>query len=144
MDKLISGQLVPSEHIVIKNASDFFNHYPTTPDNILIKTTTKRPGLSLSFSRPASQIIESNASLVNILKSTQDEISCEFVYNSCSVEFSNNGSIWMPKYRNSSESLTFDNVDNAIAHYTTYFGPDSCCHCGCKGNTCCHCNKNKF
>lgn len=139
MEEIVQRGLVPLENSAIKNAVDF--HRCCCPaDSVNITTVTRRPGLSLSFSRPADEMIAHNMNLSD----TIDELSCEFVYtNRCSVEFDDKGRIWMPKMRNSFESLSFTTLELAVAHFNEHFGPNSCCHCACKGNACCHCKKRK-
>jgi hypothetical protein len=139
MEEIVQRGLVPLENPAIKNAVDF-HHRCRPADNVLIQTITKRPGLSMSFSRPVDQMLEHNMDLSN----SRDELSCEFVYdNLCSVEFNETGGIWMPKMRNSVESLSFTTLERAAAHFNEHFGANSCCHCACKGNACCHCKKRK-
>ena len=139
MEEIVQRGLVPLEHPAIKNAVAF-HHRCRPADNVMIVTITKRPGLSMSFSRPVDQMLAHNMNLSN----TSDKLSCEFVYdNLCSVEFGGTGEIWMPKKRNFFESLSFTTLEMAVAHFNEHFGPNSCCHCACKGNACCHCKKRK-
>jgi hypothetical protein len=134
MNELVSRVLVPPDHPAIKSAILFLNRYPT--NDISISTKNKRPGLSLSFERHVTQILEHNISIVPLLQSARDELTCELVYSFCSVEISNNGRFWMPATRNSSESVNnFDNVNEAFNHYQIHFADqihfakESCCHC---------------
>jgi len=138
MEEIVQRGLVPLEHPAIVSAIAFQKRFPA--DDVNVSTTTKRAGLSLSFSRPVDQMLAHNTDL----SSATDDLSCEFIYaHRCSVQFTSDGRIWMPETRNSTHSVNFDTLELALSHFAKNFGPDSCCHCACKGNACCHCKKRK-